>query len=105
MEPWTPREDRDLHAPPCLPPQSRTSGDGAPALVLPYWEGTRVPTPPVERFLPALGRVGARFMTADLARRVDGEWLLLEVGDGQVSGLPEDASATDLYRALAATLR
>lgn len=78
--------------------------DGAPALVLPYWEGTWVPAPPVERFLPALARVGARFMTADLARRADGEWLLLEVGDGQVSGLPEDAAPIDLYRALAAAL-
>lgn len=75
---------------------------GVPAHVLPYWEGTQVPAPPVERFLPALAQVGSPFMTADLARRPDGEWLLLEVGDGQVSGVPDDADPAPLFRALAA---
>jgi hypothetical protein len=80
--------------------------DGSPAYVLPYWEGTgdRVPPPPLERFLPALRRVPARFITADLARRADGEWLILEVGDGQVSGVPEDQDALPLFRALAALM-
>lgn len=77
---------------------------GAPAHVLPYWEGTaaRVPSPPLERFADALRRVPSPFITADLARRADGEWLVLEVGDGQVSGIPEDADPAPLYRALAA---
>lgn len=77
---------------------------GAPVSTLAYWEGTAaaVPAPPLERFAEALGRVASPFFTADLARRADGEWLILEVGDGQVSGIPEDADPEPLYRALAA---
>ncbi|MCW8139165.1 MAG: ATP-grasp domain-containing protein [Planctomycetota bacterium] len=81
--------------------------EGAPVHVLPYWEGTaaRVPPPPISRFLPALRGLGSPFLAVDLARRADGEWLLLEVGDGQVSGLPEDADPAPLFLALARCLR
>ncbi len=41
-----------------------------------------------------------RFATADFARLAEGGWLLLEVGDGQVSGLPDRADAKALYEAL-----
>lgn len=80
--------------------------DGRPVHVLPYWEGTsaRVPSPPLDQFAQALGRVPSRFFTADVARRTDGEWIVLEVGDGQVSGLPEDADPAPLYGGLAARL-
>lgn len=77
---------------------------GGAAYTLPYWEGTStaVPPPPLERFTDALARVPSPFFTADLARRADGAWLVLELGDGQVSGIPEDADPAPLYRALAA---
>ena len=32
--------------------------------------------------------LGCRFVTTDLARRTDGTWRVVEVGDGQVSDLP-----------------
>lgn len=36
----------------------------------------------------AIGRLGNRFVTADLALREDGVWRLIEIGDGQVSDRP-----------------
>lgn len=76
--------------------------DHRPVVVLPYWEGTQVPLPDLAAFDAALTRVPSRFFTADLALREDGTWTVLELGDGQVSGLPEDADPLPLYRALAA---
>lgn len=42
-------------------------------------------------FLRTCDEIAARFsnefITIDVARRVDGEWIVVEVGDGQVSGL------------------
>jgi len=47
------------------------------------------------------GRVRSRFFTMDVARRaVDGEWLVVELGDGQVAGLPDDVDVGAFYRAL-----
>jgi hypothetical protein len=41
-----------------------------------------------------------RFVTTDLARRADGRWRVIEVGDGQVSDLPSTVDPADLIRAL-----
>ena len=38
---------------------------------------------------PRLARVGSNFFTMDAARRTDGSLVILELGDGQVSGLQE----------------
>ena len=35
-------------------------------------------------------RVDSRFFTMDVARRADGSWMIVELGDGQVSGLQMD---------------
>jgi hypothetical protein len=45
--------------------------------------------------------VQSRFFTMDVARRLDGAWMIIELGDGQVAGLPEQADAGAFYRALA----
>ena len=36
----------------------------------------------------------------DVARRIDGAWLIVELGDGQVSGLPRDDDAEPFHEAL-----
>jgi hypothetical protein len=36
----------------------------------------------------------------DIAKKKDGEWMIMELGDGQVSGLPENADKANFYRAL-----
>lgn len=42
----------------------------------------------------------SRFFTIDLAQRADRAWLVMELGDGQVAGLPARAHPTAFYRAL-----
>jgi hypothetical protein len=44
-------------------------------------------------FAPLIGSLGLPFVTADLARRTDGTWRLIELGDGQVSDRPATADA------------
>lgn len=58
-----------------------------------------VPEPALPRM--AVGRLGLRWITTDLALREDGVWRVVEVGDGQVSGLPAGAEAGALFAALA----
>ncbi len=36
----------------------------------------------------------------DVAQRTDGTWIIVELGDGQVAGLPECAEASGFYRLL-----
>jgi hypothetical protein len=38
----------------------------------------------------------------DVAQRTNGEWIVMELGDAQVAGIPERVSAADFYRTLAA---
>ena len=77
--------------------------DGEPVFWAPYWaEGDyRVSEPPIEQFAGVAAAVRSRFFTMDLARRRDGDWMIVELGDGQVSGLPRESDADRFYEALA----
>ena len=57
--------------------------------------------PPIDRFAGVAAAVRSRFFTMDVARRRDGGWMIVELGDGQVSGLPREADADRFYSALA----
>jgi hypothetical protein len=37
----------------------------------------------------------------DIARTVDGRWIIIELGDGQVAGLPDNCDIEDFYARLA----
>jgi hypothetical protein len=80
--------------------------DGKTIFWTPYWEegDYQSETPLVERFLPVIGSVKSRFFTMDVAKRLDGDWLVVELGDGQVAGLPENANVEEFYRALRGNL-
>jgi ATP-grasp domain, R2K clade family 3 len=68
----------------------------------PYWEEVpRDPSPPIGEFEATAAAIPSRFFSLDLARTTDGEWLIIELGDGQVSGLPPTLSPADFYRSLA----
>ncbi|MBW8483592.1 ATP-grasp domain-containing protein [Actinomadura parmotrematis] len=72
--------------------------DGEPALVGPHPdEPGGEPLPELAAVAPAVRALGCRFITTDLARRPDGAWRVVEVGDGQVSELPASADPMDLY--------
>jgi len=76
--------------------------DGQLVFWTPYWEGAdyRVSVPPVERFAAVAGGVRSRFFTMDVAQRRGGDWLIVELGDAQVAGLPEHADVDQFYKAL-----
>ncbi|MFC6881081.1 MULTISPECIES: ATP-grasp domain-containing protein [Actinomadura] len=72
--------------------------DGEPALVGPHPDSPDIePEPELDAVAPAVRALGCRFITTDLARRSDGEWRVVEVGDGQVSDLPGTVDPMDLY--------
>lgn len=80
--------------------------DGRLLLAAPYWdEGEyRDLMPPEGLFQDVARRVQSRFFTMDVARRLDGVWMIVELGDGQVAGLPEQVDTGAFYRALAERL-
>ncbi len=80
---------------------------GSPLYTVGYWEQGEYPTgtPPVAQYLDAAQRVQSRFFTMDIVQCQDGTWIIVELGDAQVAGLPERARSLDFYIALAEHLR
>lgn len=63
--------------------------DGQARLLTPHPDSPHLlgPAPELGHIEPAVRRLGARFVTTDVALRSDGVWRVVEVGDGQVSEL------------------
>jgi hypothetical protein len=76
--------------------------DGRLICSLNYWEEGDYAgaTPPEGLFAEVAQRVRSRFFTMDVAQRKDGEWMIVELGDGQVAGLPENADVEQFYQRL-----
>jgi hypothetical protein len=76
--------------------------DAQPIFCSPYWEGGQYGKtyPPLELFAEIAAAVRSRFFSMDVARRIDGDWLIVELGGGQVSGLPRESDADRFYEAL-----
>lgn len=76
--------------------------DGAPMLTAEYWETGDYgdAAPPLAPYTMLARRVPSRFFTMDIARQTTGGWIVIELGDGQVAGLPERADALAFYWAL-----
>ena len=55
----------------------------------------------LETVRPLVAALGLPFVTVDLARRSDGVWRVIEVGDGQVSDRPSSTSADRFVSVLA----
>ena len=55
---------------------------------------------PLAQIAQRVTALGVAFATVDLALRADGTWRVVEVGDGQVSGLPGTTPAADLIAAI-----
>jgi hypothetical protein len=56
--------------------------------------------PDLELFSEIGQRIDSNFFTMDIAKKKDGEWMIIELGDGQVSGLPENTNKDDFYESL-----
>jgi hypothetical protein len=76
--------------------------DGRLVYAVPYWDAAIYAGagPPLDLFVGIAGRVQSRFFTMDVAQRQDGGWTVIELGDGQVAGLPRHADVPAFYRAL-----
>ncbi len=76
--------------------------DGKLVLSTAYWdEGDYGDLqPPIERFEQIAQHVQSRFFTMDVAKQLHGDWLIVELGDGQVAGLPEQTDLTTFYQGL-----
>lgn len=76
--------------------------DGEPLLVRRYWAELvdYDVAVPVETFRSLARRIPSRFFTMDVALVDDGTWIVVELGDAQVSGLPSDDVATPFYSRL-----
>lgn len=78
---------------------------GLPILTLRYWDMDGYEAedehPPLDQFEALAKHIRSPFFTMDLAKRSDGEWLIIELGDAQVAGLPISADMDLFYRALA----
>jgi hypothetical protein len=76
--------------------------DAEPLLSFAYWSdvGQTDEGPPLEQFRGVAARIQSRFFTMDVAKLTRGEWLIVELGDAQVAGLPEEEWAVPLYRKL-----
>lgn len=74
----------------------------------PYWDVPDAPdaagdAPPWEQCIGELaGRLRSRCFTLDVAPALNGEWRVVEIGAGQVAGLPDHADRRQLLSALAA---
>src|SRR5690606_39133082 len=64
--------------------------NGKPLLANPYWTaGAEMPSAEsIAGLLRVVASTDSNLFTMDMARTVDGSWLIIELGDGQVAGLP-----------------
>lgn len=67
-----------------------------------YWEeGEYEETDlPKDLFSEIAKNVKSNFFTMDIAQKTDGEWLIVELGDAQVAGLPEKSDEMSFYENL-----
>jgi ATP-grasp domain-containing protein len=78
--------------------------DGRCVLVGPHPDaGPEATTPDLAAVAPLVAGLGLPFVTVDLARRADGRWRVVELGDGQVSDRPTAISPAALLEPLLRT--
>ena len=67
--------------------------------VFKYWdEGDYKNVEPViEAFEEIIPKIKSNFFTMDISKKKDGNWIIVELGDGQVAGLPDNADKEAFY--------
>lgn len=76
--------------------------NGQPIYSIQYWEQGDYQgiIPPPNQFNEVAKAVQSRFFTMDVAKKLNGDWMIIELGDGQVAGLPENADVVKFYQLL-----
>ena len=54
----------------------------------------------LKEFVSVAENISSNFFTMDIAKKEDGSWIIMELGDAQVSGLPENADKNLFYKQL-----
>jgi hypothetical protein len=67
-----------------------------------YWEEGeyKLSKPDTTEFEEIAKRVESNFFSMDIARQKNGELIIIELGDGQVAGLPEKTNRNEFYEQL-----
>lgn len=74
---------------------------GEPIFISNYWEeGEYEPLELPSTFVEIAQKVKSDFFTMDVAKKADGNWTIIEIGDAQVSGLPDNADVNEFYKSL-----
>ncbi|HEX9058998.1 MAG TPA: ATP-grasp domain-containing protein [Clostridia bacterium] len=80
---------------------------GKPLMLLYYWDegdyGELMPD--ITKFTKVAKNIGSRFFTMDIAKLEDGDWSIVELGDAQVSGLPDNADIYEFYKGIKERLK
>jgi hypothetical protein len=73
-----------------------------PMMTFYYWDegdyGNILPD--LTPFLEVAKKINSNFFTMDVAKIENGDWTIIELGDGQVSGLPDHADLESFYEKL-----
>ena len=56
--------------------------------------------PDLNDFTNIAENIESNFFTMDIAKEVNGKWIILELGDGQVSWLPKTVNVYDFYKSI-----
>ncbi len=80
--------------------------DGDPIFVSTYWGAGEDAAfnAVLGKFQAVIQSIESRFFTIDFAKTNNGPWIVLELGDGQVAGLPDDTNAERFYMQLKKSL-
>lgn len=65
-----------------------------------YWEEGDYSTneqPPLGMFISIAKTIKSNFFTMDIAKTKQGDWIIVELGDGQVAGLPDKVKRIEFY--------
>lgn len=53
--------------------------------------------PELDQFVQLAQKIQSNFFTMDIAQTKQGNWIVMELGDGQVAGLPDNANENEFY--------
>ncbi|GFZ96412.1 hypothetical protein GCM10008018_48470 [Paenibacillus marchantiophytorum] len=64
-----------------------------------YWDEAsyQLERPNLEPFINLAKGIKSHFFSMDIAKTVSGEWIVIETGDGQVTGLPSHTNIGEFY--------
>lgn len=78
---------------------------GTALITVKYWEEepqAAVYEPPPQGYFDDIAQhVRSSFFTMDVAQRTDGQWMVIDLGDGQIARFPTRTDVNPLYQALA----